>query len=125
MFAAAPAIAGSGQVLFLTDAGLDNSIDEVDQAKAKDVNIEAPGMVKLTKTPSFKLESTVNKLDFTSLDGFLLSVTQQDNPENAFRFDPVQDNEMLMNQDYPSVTSANLLNSPFAKLVALKLISTE
>ena len=129
MFAAAPAMADSGaesgsrQALFLTDAAFDKSLDAANQSK--DFNFEAPGMVKLAKTPSFGLESTVNKLDFTSLDGFFLSVTRQDYPENAFRSDPAQDNEMLMNQDYPSVTSANLLNSSFAKMVAIKLTSTE
>ena len=66
-------------------------------------------------------EKKSSKLDFTSLDRFIVSITELDQSEPlSMRY------EYLGNMDYaghdqPELSRSNLLNSPFANFLARKL----
>ena len=66
-------------------------------------------------------DRTTDKLDFTSLNGFFLSLTEQDRdplapgtlPGPAFTDD--------RKADQPELSRSNVINSPFANFLARKL----
>lgn len=72
-------------------------------------------------TFTMAIEKRFNKLEFTSLDRFFISLTEQDRSEHL----PAR-NQFSMSADYaghdqPELSRSNLLNSPFANLVVKKL----
>ncbi len=74
-------------------------------------------MPKFTAAP----EKKSNKLDFTSLDRFFVSVTEQDRSEPLSAWYNLTESMDYAGHDQPQLSRSNLLNSPFANLVARKL----
>ncbi|MCH7806934.1 MAG: hypothetical protein IH995_07310 [Proteobacteria bacterium] len=62
-----------------------------------------------------------NKLEFTSLNRFILSVTEQDRSEPLSVRYNVTESIDFAGRDQPELSHSNLLNSPFANFLARKL----
>ena len=114
-FVALPATAGQLLDLSTTD------YIKFDQFAIGRPKTEAAGQDFLMPNFTSATEKKSNKLDFTSLDSFFVSITEQDRSEPlSMRY------EYLGNMDYaghdqPELSRSNLLNSPFANLVARTL----
>lgn len=70
-------------------------------------------------TPAIK--KTTSKLEFSSLNRFILSVTEQDRSEPQSFWYKNYEKMDFAGHDQPELLRSNLLNSPFANFLARKL----
>lgn len=66
-------------------------------------------------------EKKENNLDFTSLEGFFISLTEQSRDEHLSARSLYSRSTDYAGRDQPEMSRSNLLNSPFANLVVKKL----
>ena len=113
LFLATPALAQDDTPLILTSATNDA------------ITIDMPGMIKLDQAPVFlgapEWEETGSKVAFSSVDAFLVSVTDQTTVYHDNLVTRINNEARVPGQGAPEVASANLLNSNFSKTVVRKL----
>ncbi len=114
-FVALPAMAGPLLDLSTTDhIKFDQFAIDLPKTGAADQDFLMP---KFTAAPKKKS----NKLEFTSLGRFILSVTEQDRSEPLSALYKYPEGMDYAGHDQPELSRSNLLNSPFANFVARKL----
>lgn len=104
-------------------AALKNTSNQTDFSK-----LAAQRPVTVVTKPDFftpkisaATEKKVYNLNFTSLDGFLISLTEQNRDEHLSARFLYSRSTDYAGRDQPEMSRSNLLNSPFANLVVKKL----